>query len=87
MKKLFSLVCFAGFMATALLWVPYVWEVYQLVAENPGGKLNGTQQFAGIIVVGINGGFVLGALILTAFGTVIPLVPVSENTTGSTGAR
>jgi hypothetical protein len=87
MKKLLSLVCFLGFMATFVWWIPYVWGAYELVAENPGGKLTGIQQFAGIMVVGMNASFVIGALILTAFGTIVPLIPVSENTTGSTGAR
>jgi hypothetical protein len=87
MTKLLSLVCFVGFMATVLWWVPYVWGAYELVAENPGGKLTGTQQFAGIMVVGMNSGFVIGALVLTAFGTVIPLLPDDMDGTSNTGAR
>jgi hypothetical protein len=87
MKKLFSLVCFIGFMATLLWWLPHVWGAHQLVSENAGGKLTGIQQFAGIIVVGMNASFVFGALFLTACGTIIPLIPVSKDTTDSTGAR
>lgn len=87
MWKVFSFVCGAIFMYALFVGVPWMWNVYSLVAENPEGKLTGIQQFAGIIVVGVNAGFLIGALVCSGFGAVIPWLPESENTTGSTGPR
>jgi hypothetical protein len=87
MKRLFSLACFLIFTILIVEAVPYMWEVFNLVKENPGGKLNGNQQFGGAIAVGFTGGMVLGGIMLSAMGMVIPWLPKGEHGTGSTGAR
>jgi hypothetical protein len=87
MKRLFSLACFLIFTILIVEAVPYMWEVFNLVKENPGGKLNGNQQFGGIIAVGFTGGMVLAGIVLSAMGMVVPWLPKGEYGTGSTGAR
>lgn len=86
-RYVLSMVSLALFVYLTTL-IPYLLEVYDLVRYNEGGKLVGMQQFAGIIVVGINAGFLIGGLVIALFGAVIPLLPddMGEGT-GSTGPR
>lgn len=87
MWKVFSFVCGAIFMYALFVGVPWMWNVYSLVAENPEGKLTGIQQFAGIIVVGVNAGFLIGGMIIALCGVFIPWLPDNGEGTGSTGPR
>lgn len=84
--KFLSLVSLGLFIYLATL-VPYMFEVYDLVGTNADNKLTGTQQFAGIIVVGINSGFLIGGMIIALCGVFIPWLPDNGEGTGSTGPR
>jgi hypothetical protein len=89
MWKVFSFVCGLIFLYALFVGVPWMWNVYSLVAENPEGKLTGIQQFAGIIVVGVNSAFLVGALVCSGFGAVIPWLPPGKpgSGTNNTGPR
>lgn len=70
-----------------LTLIPVLYELFETIRLNEQ-KFSFNFQFASICVVGINAGFLMGAIFLSGFVAVIPFLPPDKGTgTGNTGAR